>query len=79
MGTPLTEEELKSIVGGNMDTTRTCTCTLHFDGKPDTTSTTEANSEAICKGACNEMCRQNGECLSAEFSYGASGSTASSD
>lgn len=62
MGTPLTEEELKSIVGGNMDVTRTCICYLSF--KDGTTSSTSvaAESEEDCTAKCLNNCNMQTSC-----------------
>lgn len=62
MGTPLTEEELKSIVGGRMDMSKTCYCTLSYKDGTSKTSTIAVDSEERCKSKCQSRCDDDTEC-----------------
>lgn len=62
MGTPLTEEELKSIVGGRMDKPNTCYCTLSLKDGTSKTSIIAADSEEKCKLKCQSWCDDDTEC-----------------
>ena len=64
MGTPLTEEELKSIVGGRMDMSKTCYCTLSYKDGTSTTSTIAAENEEDCRSKCQDSCNNNSKCRS---------------
>jgi len=73
LGSPLTDEELKSIIGGQTDASRSCTCTYHYDGGVSGTGRTEADSESVCKEACIAACSKMGSCISADYYYAAQG------
>lgn len=61
MGTPLTEEELKSIVGGRMDKTITvdCVCSLSMGpGKAQITISRSASTPEKCALKCDDACEK---------------------
>ena len=62
MGTPLTEEELKSIVGGRMDKPNTCYCTLSLKDGTSNTSLIAAASVEKSKLKCPSLCDADTEC-----------------
>lgn len=71
MGTPLTEEELKSIVGG-MDVTKKtkCHCVLStFSGVPSAVDLTASFPEQ-CVEKCDSHCNKEADCrLISEVTY----------
>lgn len=69
MGTPLSEDELKSILGGNTNLTRQCTCTyIDSEGK-ETKEKVEADSEYMCSEKCWGACRMDGDCVKIHYEY----------
>lgn len=73
LGSPLTDEELKSIIGGQTDASRSCHCTFYYEGGGTGSSTTEADSESVCEKACEAACSKSGSCISAKYFYSAEG------
>lgn len=76
-GTPLTVEEMKSILGGLIDQTRICSCYFFYasgvqstsDGLYPSISSVKATNEATCRDKCKAKCDNNDECLYSEYSY----------
>lgn len=68
IGTPLTEEELKGIVGGFVHKTE-CLCTLHFKNGTNSTVSVDAQTSGACKTACKVECDPNEGCTSAGYSF----------
>lgn len=56
IGTPLTPEELKTIIAGNQNGGLKCTCS--FEG---TTTTSIKNSMDECAGWCSNECHNKGK------------------
>lgn len=75
LGSPLTAEELKSILGGQVNFTRICHCTYHYRGSCHgdkscpTSENVAADSESLCSEKCQSNCNSNGQCVSADFEY----------
>lgn len=71
MGTPLTEQELKSIVGGNLTVVRTCHCTFTFtDGSVTSKTFYNITSEGACSEKCQGYCDEDlVNCKSNTFKY----------
>lgn len=72
IGTPLSEDELKAIVGGNVDVERTCICTFKDSSGNITKASMSADSELVCSEKCYNECAKNGSCVSSTYSYSAS-------
>jgi len=73
LGSPLTDEELKSIIGGQTDASRSCHCTYHYEGGASGYDETAADSETVCREACAAACSKIGSCISANYYYAAQG------
>ncbi|MBD5294414.1 MAG: hypothetical protein HDR75_07095 [Bacteroides sp.] len=60
IGTPLTLEELKGILAGDL-TNPVCKCSYNLLGDPDTRSLTisDAKDAAGCETACASRCNEN--------------------
>lgn len=70
MGTSLTEEELKSIVGGCVKVTKTCTCTLSYLEPEETKVTSaKADDEDQCRIKCEAQCQLDEECVQYFYEY----------
>ncbi len=75
LGSPLTAEELKSILGGQVNLVRECHCMFTYGGSiPVGTScpasvNIEAADEATCKQACQGKCDSHDHCIKSEFHY----------
>lgn len=54
-GTPLTESEMKEILGGMQDYTL-CSCTLYYDDGTITDRHLSISSGTKCAEACKELC-----------------------
>lgn len=76
-GTPLTVEEMKSILGGQIDQIRICSCYFRYSSGVQNTSdnlypaskSVEADSETICMLKCQDDCNHNGKCVHWDYSY----------
>lgn len=68
-GTPLTEQELKSIIGGRMGFTRNCDCKLYDDGELVSSVKLEVNDETQCSQKCTNNCNGYAGCDKAVYSY----------
>lgn len=71
MGTPLTEQELKSIIGGITAVTRSCYCTFtHGDGTITSKSNDNITDETACSMFCSNQCRDHEvNCINYTFKY----------
>lgn len=69
IGTPLSEKELKAIIGGSAGVTRTCVCTYTDSSNQVTSESVEADSEVTCSAKCHGACSSNASCISATYSY----------
>ena len=68
MGTPLTEEELKSIVGGMTDDTNNCSCHIKYELGTSIIGVKAADQET-CKAKCSAMCVNDEYCIHADYEY----------
>lgn len=68
MGTPLTEEELKSIVGGMTGDTNNCSCHLEYELGTSIIGVKAADQET-CKAKCSAMCASDEYCIHADYEY----------
>lgn len=73
-GTPLTDEELKNIIGGTRTTRCTCDLTLGTgSGSGSQTSgsliVVAAENESICSIKCASKCDNNPLCLDYSYSF----------
>lgn len=79
-GAPLTDEELKSILGGQVDYTRKCICTLtHASGNASgsgsgsgtnkTQHSLGAGNEYVCQSRCSKKCDETPTCISSSYTY----------
>lgn len=70
-GTPLTEQELKSIIGGKINYTRECYCDIYQNYELISTSIpVPAQNEDNCIAQCNSLCRYDRtDCSSAQAIY----------
>ena len=69
-GTPLTEQELKSIIGGRMGFTRNCSCQLYKkNGEPLDEKTLAVKDESQCSEKCGSLCNDNSECYRSTYYY----------
>ena len=69
-GTPLTEQELKSIIGGRMGFTRNCSC--QFYGKNDEfigDDTVAVEDEGECSEKCRDLCKDDSKCYRSTYYY----------
>lgn len=71
MGTPLTEQELKSIIGGINAVTRNCHCTFtHGDGTVTSIDNGNITDEGACSSFCASQCTDHEEnCTQYTFQY----------
>lgn len=72
-GSPLTEEEMKSILGG-MQLTRVCSCYYVYSSEASglgypLEERVEASNEFVCESKCRDNCNSNGYCISRTFKY----------
>lgn len=68
-GTPLTEQELKSIIGGISAVTRNCYCTYtHGDGTVTSESNDNITEENACSTFCANQCKDH-EVNCTKYSY----------
>lgn len=76
-GTPLTEEEMKSILGGQIYQTRLCSCYFRYSSGVENTSdnlypaskSVEAGNETICMQKCQDDCDHNEKCIHWDYIY----------
>lgn len=68
MGTPLTEEELKSIVGGMTGDTNNCSCHLEYELGTSIIGV-HATDKETCKAKCSTMCVNDEYCIHADYEY----------
>lgn len=68
MGTPLTEEELKSIVGGMTGDTNNCSCHIKYKLGTSIIGVNAADQET-CKAKCSVMCANDENCLGQHYEY----------
>ncbi len=66
-GTPLTEQELKSIIGGKVNYTRTCHCTLTHSNGLVTSKYLTVKDETECSISCASEC--SGDCIKNSYVY----------
>ena len=71
MGAPLTDDELRSIVGGTRTTN--CVCSYTYAGSGSGSETVGAADESICSAKCDNTCKSNPQCISFTYSYTAVG------
>ena len=69
MGTPLTEQELKSIVGGSMALVKSCTCYYTDNNGNETSEAVEADDEDTCSTKCKNNCNNDGACENYSYAY----------
>lgn len=76
-GTPLTVEEMKSILGGQIDQTRICSCYFRYSSGVQNTSdnlypptvSVKAADESTCIQECQNECRKNDKCVDWDYIY----------
>lgn len=69
MGTPLTEQELKSIIGGRMTLVKYCTCYYTDKNGNETSEAVEAEDEDTCSTKCKNNCNNDGACENYSYAY----------
>lgn len=69
MGTPLTEQELKSIIGGRTTLVRSCTCYYTDKNGNETSEAVEAEDEDTCSTKCKNNCNNDGACENYSYTY----------
>ena len=71
MGTPLTEQELKSIIGGMNAVIRNCHCTFtHGDGTTTSKDNDSITEESACSTYCENQCTNHEvNCTDYTFEY----------
>ena len=69
-GTPLTEQELKSIIGGRIGFTRLCSCQLYKENDElIRTDILEVENESQCSKECGNNCNNEPQCYKSKYSY----------
>lgn len=71
--TPLTEEELKAIIDGQIKITTTCTCSFTYNDGSTSTTSVEAENQETCASKCEAACSKNERCIDSSFTYTAQG------
>lgn len=68
VGTPISEEELKGIIGG-MTHTRTCTCTFNQKNGEVISTSVEAETSNDCQNKCTNICNGSTSCLNSKYLF----------
>lgn len=78
-GSPLTDEELKSILGGQGNVTKTCLCNFIYHGSMPagyerlSSAPRSASTYEICRQKCNNACDNHDYCVNFTFNFTVTG------
>lgn len=73
VGTPLTDDELKLVIGGNARYMNSCKCTKFDKDGGSSTDIMAAENESVCKEKCMNSCYGDEKCVRSTYAYTAEG------
>lgn len=72
-GAPLSDEDLKLIIGGNARISRTCKCTYFDEQGGSSVESVQVENESACRKNCTNNCNNNPKCVNVAFEYNVMG------
>lgn len=70
-GAPLSDEDLKLIIGGNARYSNSCKCTFFDEHGGSSVKEIQAANESICRDKCMNNCNNDPKCKDAAWAYSA--------
>ena len=70
-GAPLSDEDLKLIIGGNARYSNSCKCTYFDRQGGSSVKEIQVYNESDCRQKCANLCSSNPECMDVAWAYGA--------
>lgn len=79
LGSPLTDEELKSILGGQSNVKKICLCNFIYHGSMPadyeklSSAPKSASTDEICKAKCEFTCDSHPYCIGIQYTFTVTG------